>query len=175
MRHKIAISLFILVIVSRATDIFATYHYSPDLEFEANPVVIMSANQGLAISALFVLALVVAGVLCARLAKRDYTKPFISEKIAQQVFNKPIHKTAKRRYVSDFYTVLGIGLMGFAFAICWVIFHTYKTGIANRLAGIVIYDMPIYAIAVVAVCFGIAYLIGNKVVDRYLPELSSIK
>lgn len=173
MRNKIAISLFVLVILSRATDIFTTYYYSPDLAFEANPVVIMSANQGLAIFGLFVLALVVAGVLCFRLAKINYTKPFISEKIVQQVFNKPIVKTDKRRYVSDFYTVLGIALMGFGFATCWYVFHNYKTGIANRLAGVVVYDMPIYAIFVVAVCFGIAYLIGNTVVDRHLPQLNT--
>lgn len=171
-RTIIAIALFILFIISRATDMMTTYYYSPDLAFEANPFVIMAGNQWSTIFWIFAFAIVLIGLLCFRLAKRDYNTPFISEKIAYQVFNKPIKKTAKRRYVDDFYTVFGIILVGFGAAICWLILHTYRVDFANQIAGIVIYNVPLYVIFLIMVSFASSYLTGNKVVDKYLPELN---
>ncbi len=114
----------------------------------------------------------IRATLCQTSKKRLH-QALYQRKIAHQVFNKPIKKTAKRRYVDDFYTVLGFGFLGIMIAIYWFLLHTFNIEFAsNQLASFKIITVPFYGFVLAGISFGIAYLIGNKVVDKYLPELN---
>ncbi len=171
-RTKIAIIAFAVFMTGRLADTYATYYHSPNLALEGNPLVVALDYQWSIIFAILIAITIIAGGFCFRLATRDYKKPFLSEKINNQLFHIAIKKTAKRRYVDDLSFVLALGIMGILLFIVWFSAISYEVKFINQLRYNIL-SLPTYLYLCLIISFAIAYIISNKVVDNYLPELNS--
>lgn len=171
-KKTIAILLLIGFLLVRIYDLSMTYYHSPDLTLEANPFVILLGQTWTALIALQAVAFVFVFATIYRLGWHRYNTPLIEERINHKLFNKPITKTPKHRYLSDFTFVFGVIIASFFAGSTWLSSIWYNDTF-DWFLGLQIGILPISGIVILVMSFTIAYLVSNKVVDRYLPELNN--
>lgn len=88
-----------------------------------------------------------------------------------QLFHIAIKKTTKRRYIDHLSFVLALGIMGILLFIVWFSAISFEVKFINQLRYNIL-SLPLYLYLCLLFSFAVAYLIGNKVVDNYLPELN---
>ncbi len=162
-RKKIAIYSFILFILSRFADIGATWYYSPNLAYEANPIA-TSWERIWIIT--FVLILTILHC-CYRLAKANYNKPLQGEwlikKFAGEGFGTPV-----KRYTFEFSFLITAIMAGFILAILWYLAHSLRLDSVNYFLGLEIRNMPISIPTVVV----LPWIISYKLLDWYFAKKS---
>lgn len=168
----IAVLLLIGFLLARTYDLSMTYYHSPDLTLEANPFVVLLGQTWANIITLQAIVFVIIFATVYRLGWHHYHTPLIEERINHKLFNKPITKTPKYRYLLDFTFAFGVIIASLFAGSTWFSSIWYTDGF-DWFLGLQIGILPISAIVILFISVTIAYLIGNKVVDKYLPELNS--
>lgn len=170
-KKTIAILLLVGFLLARAYDLSMTYYHSPDLTLEANPFVILLGQTWTALIALQAIVFFAIFSTIYRLGWHHYNTPLIEERINHKLFNKPITKTPKYRYLSDFTFAFGVIIASFFAGSTWLSSIWYSDTF-DWFLGLQIGILPISAIVILFISFAIAYIIGNKVVNRYWLEPS---
>lgn len=109
-------------------DILSTFHYSPNLAYEANPLVNYFGNDWYIIFVTQFILLCLGIWFCFfKLANSQYNKPSLDESILNKFFKSPL-KTPQQRYVTGFF---------------WIMAHSFKSKLVNWFLGLYIGDIPI--------------------------------
>lgn len=166
-RTKVALGLFLFFLIGRGLDIFATHYYSPALDYERNPLVLLFGGGWSTITITQIVGLVACILLCLRMAYYNYHALSLDEKL-ERLFAK--HKPAKtpiQRYVFDFCLVFGFGLGGVLASLVWYIAHGLQIDWFNEfIVNPTIFEIPVYAIPMVAVCILLGKSLGQKIAMR---------
>lgn len=171
-RKKIAVFLYIFLIFATIWDVFFTYYYSPNLENEINPVVVYFGYKWSTAFILKLMALILGAWYCFKLYTHPYTKPFLSEKINQKLFNSALN-SPKKRYIYDFTFICTLSISFILGGSTWIVIEVVK-GSGNLLDIFFAEEflgMHISTITILFIAISIGYLMSKKIVDTYLPEL----
>ena len=165
-RKFISIVLLALFTLSRSLDAYATWHFSPTLKHEGNPIHIALGNSWSNIAESQVVGLLLAVFLAYRLANSSYSKESFLKKLSPLAFGKG-SKTIGLRFVSgysnDFAFLFGITLAGYVAAIFWFLAHGLELRWASRILRYEILDFPASLLATVLISFLLGHLLGRRV------------
>lgn len=164
-RKKIAISLFLFYIFGRMFDILSTFHYSPNLAYEANPLVNYFGNDWYIIFVTQFILLCLGIWFCFfKLANSQYNKPSLDESILNKFFKSPL-KTPQQRYVTDFSFCFLIGFTGFIAGFFWIMAHSFKSKLVNWFLGLYIGDIPISLVMTLVIGYWLGKIIANRLLN----------
>lgn len=164
-RKKIATTLFLFLILGRTVDILSTFYYSPDLAYEANPLVSYLGNDWYVVFVIQFLAVCLGIWFCFfKLANSQYDKPLLDEGILNKVFKSPL-KTPKQRYAIDFSFCFLIGFTGFVASFCWVMAHSFKSKLVNWFLGLHIGEIQISMVIIAVIGYWLGKMIANKLLN----------
>lgn len=166
-RKKIAILLYIFLIFGSVWDIFFTHHFSPNLDYEVNPIVVYFGYKWSTVLLLKAGVLVMGAWYCIKLYTNTYTKPFFSEQVNNKLFKSPL-KSPKQRYILDFTFVFGFALSFILAGSAWIIAHVDASGLFDKFLGIELLGFHLSMLVIILIVFPLGYFIGLKVANRFI-------
>lgn len=172
-RKKVSITMFLLFVLSRIIDAYVTWHYSPDLALEGNPIVNMTNNGWTTILVVQLLVIIAMGFFYKRLWEHNYLKTGAEEKILTRI-SKRFSRTPMQRFKNEFAWGVSAILMGFIAPVVWFLAHNIKDPVTLDLLNLFsrlsigVIQLQIVSILVIGYFIGRClanYLINNSYIS----------
>ena len=170
-RKKYSLILFILFLLSRFLDVYATWYYSPNLSKEGNPIIISTGSGWTGLLILQLVGIVFIGFICFRLCNYNYQKKEFDEVVLSFISEK-YQRNPTQRFKNEFSWVFSAIFMGFSLSLIWFLAHNLSNNdFINYLSSIRIGVIPLTLIIILSIGFLIGKVLIGCLIGNSLPSL----